>query len=245
VHQRLDARLAVSSDPGLASHAATCAACDAVMRDFCWLEVGLGYGKTVSQSFGKQAIAPAPALPVLSQRAWEDDFSTAKISTAKISPFKISPFKISTFKNRRFQLLPIGRVVASIAAILFLSFSMLHLGNRIRPGAVAQPRVMVRSNAIASATNALRDLRLAVAPTFAVALGNPAAAAASGSWGRLSGRLEPLSPYWQYTVELPGVRPMQSSVNLTIELLQRSLAVPDPPQPELGWFPELAATASA
>lgn len=44
------------------------------------------------------------------------------------------------------------------------------------------------------------------------------------SWNELSQRLQPvLNPYYQFSAELPGIRPIQSSLNLTIDWVQEKI----------------------
>ncbi len=67
----------------------------------------------------------------------------------------------------------------------------------------------------------------------------------SSGWSQLSGSLDPLNAYLQYSAEIPGVRIIQCSVEITINLLQRSLAKPQKQDPNLGWFPDAAFYALA
>ena len=221
VHQRLDERLALSGDRLLLEHAVRCAACDTLMRDYGGLECGLEYGATLGRSsmgrssMGRSSKENAITPPALSRKVRKNVWSPS-----------------TKLRGSRKQKLLV--VLVSIAAGLFLVFSVLPFGNLLKRWGESQPHSMVRSNSITPGAGAFHT------PKFAVALITPTAPTAR-SWGRFSGSLESFSPYLQYTSELPGVRPMQCSVNLTIDLLQRSLVLPDSPQPDLGWFPEPTA----
>ena len=57
---------------------------------------------------------------------------------------------------------------------------------------------------------------------------------------KISTKLDPLNPYFRYSAELPGVRPLQSSVNIAVDLLQRCWSKPAKLQPDLGRFSELS-----
>lgn len=46
---------------------------------------------------------------------------------------------------------------------------------------------------------------------------------ATVSWSRIAGGLNPLQPYLKYSTEFPGLAPLASPVNMTLDLLQRSL----------------------
>jgi hypothetical protein len=46
---------------------------------------------------------------------------------------------------------------------------------------------------------------------------------ATVSWNRIAGGLNPLQPYLKYSAELPGLAPLTSPLNMTLELLQRTL----------------------
>ncbi len=58
----------------------------------------------------------------------------------------------------------------------------------------------------------------------------------SASIDELSQKLHPLNAYYKYSVELPGIRPVQASFSATFDLIQRSLETKSQPpqQPDLG-----------
>ncbi len=56
---------------------------------------------------------------------------------------------------------------------------------------------------------------------------------------KISTKLDPLNPYFRYSNELPGIRPLQNSVNIAVDLLQRSWSKPVKLQPDLGRFSDL------
>ena len=67
----------------------------------------------------------------------------------------------------------------------------------------------------------------------------------SSRWTEISAKLDPLNSYLQYSVEFPGVRMIQCSVEMTIDLFQRSLAKPTESTHNLGWYPDAALYALA
>lgn len=66
------------------------------------------------------------------------------------------------------------------------------------------------------------------------------------SWDDVSRKLDPLEPVITYSAEIPGVRPMQCSLNATLELLKRSFSKSEPEiDPDLGFSIDSRMLAAA
>jgi hypothetical protein len=59
------------------------------------------------------------------------------------------------------------------------------------------------------------------------------------SWDDVSKKLDPLEPVIIYSAEIPGIRPMQCSLNATLQLLKKSFSKSEPEiDPDLGFSAE-------
>ena len=57
-------------------------------------------------------------------------------------------------------------------------------------------------------------------------------------------KLDPFGAYLKYTIEIPGVRKVQCSLLIALELIQRSMMNREDLKPNLGYFPDVDRLAA-
>lgn len=238
IHELMDARQPLSTDGELEIHADSCDECFKLLAEFVELESAL----TELKPEGRNSIPMASSI------------AAPHTSTTGHDSFWNQP------AGRAFA------VMATIAAVLLMSTLLAsNLANDRNSHASQDYRSPTPTVAPMGATFGIADAPLisGLSPNAA----GPSSSAAeidyheaipaippNGildqhsqpiliAWGvrnlnGVSESLEPLIDYYSYSSELPGVRPLQCSLSITIDLLQKSLPWDwqSPSAPDLGAF---------
>lgn len=202
VHQILDDRLTLTGDARLMEHAARCAACEIKLLDYDSFDDSI--------SFLKSSIVDVTCIV-------DADGSESPI-----------------FR-------PLSGL-AALAALLLICFNVLGGASPTRSNQVAQnaeinEAAIVNSTAghlamVGSPSLSTRTSRLSnrvtpdsspFSPNFRVVDNIPRLPSAP-DWERVSKPFESLEPVLTYSAELPGIKTIHCTLNVTIELLRRTLS---------------------
>ncbi len=254
INQLLDDRLNLSADRLLSDHALDCVPCRELLTDYESVVLALpslvhsievDSGSRISHATRpepRRSASPsitriltiAAGLLVLASAIWNtstpDSKSSTKNALAQATPgVSVSPLIVESNKA-----VPIA---ASDSA------NNPHHGNRISA-------VVAQTTDLGQREKLIHQIVFYQPPTFVEmaqqtpGLVNSVQLPTVGVWDKFSQQLDPLNPYFQYSNELPGVREVQCSVNMTLELLQRSLFNSKQATPDLGWLTDPSQTAS-
>ena len=239
VHRLLDDRLLLSGDSHLMEHASSCPSCKQIAAEY-------------------EAMASCFHELTPSRLAWDPELGSRKpvISGNRVlggiglaAAFAATLFLVLgglsqpekqqvTSRSVRSSGIPIATPVSTVQPQILTVTLPKFAASRVKGNKKHSERFV-------------RNLVFSPPPTTLVELAQTtpelvsAVRYTSTGWSQLSGKLDPLNSYLQYSVEIPGIRIIQCSVEITINLLQRSLAKPQKPDQNLGWFPEGAFYALA
>ncbi len=255
IHQLLDDRLTLNGDPDLMEHAASCAECRKLIDDYDAVDLSFGCHNNIFQNelSPNETSIGAPAMN--DQRRRSGRHRTIGV----ILTFAASLLLVfSIVSNQDFQDRPtahISRPTVQVASSSFSSPSIespsVDLGQPRTPtstlvNSTASQFVPINVNYTGEdqTKDFVRNLVFAQRKSlYEIAQSTPefvsSVRSSTTPWERISDHLDPLNPILIYSSELPGVRNVQYSVSMTLELLQRSISNRDEPKPNLGFFPDV------
>jgi hypothetical protein len=241
IHQLLDDRLTLSGDPVLMSHVAICADCEQLVKDFESLESSLN--SLVLDSRFNQALPGAKNLKKSGKFADARSGLGFAVAIAAALLLVLGVFSFPENANSRNQNVSLLRLPTptngSTAHPQMLSITAPALVKKPHIAKADRPERFVRKLVFSRPPTTFVELAQTT-PEFVSSVKLP-----SSGWEKWSVQLDPLNSYLQYSVEIPGIRSIQCSVEMTLDLLQRSLSNPEKPDQNLGWFPEAALFALA
>lgn len=229
IHELLDDRRSLHTDPLLLDHARSCTACQELLNDYCWLQpVAFANADNL-----RARVAAVADLKLKRRTGSRRPVTKAVFAAAGIAAALLLVLSFAGWNqpNDGFDALtwndPVAEVAVSAETQLLLAESDLNV--------VSENPTQVRpAMTVAFLENPPSLMELARAtPQVVELVGMPP----TSHWEKFSSSLDPLNPYWKYSVELPGVRPVHGSVNLTVELLKSSLERSSDRKPDLGWSP--------
>jgi hypothetical protein len=250
IHQLLDDRTAIKSDPSLMRHAASCAECRQLVADYETVEFGFFNTGDVRDE------TPADHLePTVNEHPGH---SRTHRSLGLLFAIAASTFLIiSTSSNQEYYDRPTNMISRPVAQAASPSIDSQPTSSN---AASTTSPMLTASNANqflttkvnysdgdVPQTNFVRNLVFAQRKSlYEIAQSTPELVSSVRSsttpWERISNHLDPLNPILIYSSEIPGIRNVQYSVGMTLELLQRSISNRGEPEPNLGFFPEVQQT---
>ena len=247
IHQLLDDRLTLTGDAVLMEHAEHCDECLRLFLDY---------------------EAVASAIPLLDNSAWQDEQSLH--SGVSVSRWKSQSghYPVELIATLAASLLfvvfavwnvnsPKTESLAKLAPVAAMTSTSPSIFSTALKSDSAEQTAILKSTPVAGRDMTLQRREKLIhklvfyqPPTFvemaqqAPQLVNSVQLPTAGVWDKFSKQLDPINPYLNYTAEFPGIRKVQYSVNMTLELLQRSLSKTKNSQPDLGWSGDFAIAAA-
>lgn len=220
IHCLLDDRLTLAGDEILVNHASQCSDCARLLNDY----------ETVNDSV---KLLPEEIEKILSE-AKEFDVTNG----------------LGSFASRHVGL------IASLAALILIAVGLFNVFDADRP--VAAPPMASNSASmskvrtvpfVASRPTPRRKTpdTSPFSPNFSVENSiSMVSFPTMPSWDEVSKRLDQLEPVLNYSSEIPGIRPMQGSLNATLKLLKESFSKSDQESdPDLGFSSDARILAAA
>ena len=217
VQSLMDQRVLLKDDPQLQSHAQGCESCSGLLESFLALEVALNQ------------VFPASGAGIAAEVFAVDGKGTLE------RPSDLDSFVYRTSGNKRKRTGRWGVAVSALAAavVLFLLVPNWLAGERSIAGGDSAEIVALDSAAMEAVDppKQYEKTQLSILPENAV-----------NRFEMVSSLPVSLRNAYGYAVELPGVRPLECSVNVTIEMLQRSFGrfsgekQIEEEKPDLGYF---------
>jgi len=218
VHQILDDRLTLTGDARLMEHAAQCGQCEIKLLDYDSFDDSLSFVKHF----------PSEATCTLGDDGSVNPLYRPLVGLAGLAVALLVLLNV-------FGAHDTNRPDASVGFAQLLEdaerssvkrpATIGHLA-MARPITIAKTKDVLQNNDWFSDTSALNPLSQLsdlsqLNPIFQVTDNLPRL---PQDWNSISKPFEPLQPVLSYSAELPGVRTAQCTLNVTIELLRRSLA---------------------
>ena len=243
IHQLLDDRLTLSGDPMLMNHASTCANCAQLVKQYEVLDSSLNclakhqtqpLAKPQTQSIRPAAVSqpvsvgfadarPGLALGVAIAAALLLLIGFSFNDSADTQPQNVNSFQVASSENMS-------------SSVLSMATPALHQANQATSD---PPERFIRNLVFSPPPTTFVELAQTT-PAFVSSVKLP-----SSNWDGFSGQLVPVNSYLQYSTEIPGVRIFQTSVEITLDLLQRSLSNSGQSEQNLGFFPDASWFAMA
>lgn len=212
IHETMDQRNLLEHEPALQDHARECSPCLETLRDYVAVE------QTLSHLTAKSKLVNSPApTTVTAQTLRHGRFGTLGL-LASLAAGLLICINIAGRSAETPQFPTLSQNVKQ------------NDGDRPAPAQDASrftPDMSMASNQpehvpSMSLDGFVASTKPATNPLFTFHTKTPQIRMVS--WERITEKLDPLTPYYQYSAEIPGVRPLHSGLNATVELIQKSLA---------------------
>lgn len=233
IHQLIDDRLTLMGDPALMSHAAVCASCKQLIKDYESLESSWN-GLVLDCHFDQDSVASKNVKAGTNSRASLGPLvavAAALLLVLGLFTLQQNPNSFNQNDRQLSLLTPSNPPTAQNQMLSITSPAAIKQARTLKED---RPERFVRNLVFSRPPTTFVELAQTT-PEFVSSVKLP-----SSGWGQWSTQLDPLNSYLQYSVEIPGIRSIQCSVEMTLDLLQRSLSKPEKPDQNLGWFPEAA-----
>lgn len=212
IHETLDQRDSLENNPALKEHARECLPCLSTLRDYVSVE------KTLSHLVGQAN----QAAPITQQSLRHGRFGTLGLLASLAAGLLIC----INIANRSGESPQFPNLVQNAEPDPESPF--VNDGNLSSARRAQEPNTLADNSATAASTPQMSldgfaaSTKPATNPLFTFHTKTPQIRMVS--WERITEKLDPLTPYYQYSAEIPGVRPLHSGLNATVELIQKSLS---------------------
>lgn len=233
IHQVLDDRLTLAGDQLLMNHAASCPPCTDKLDNYVSVDDSVKLLKTdIDRILNDVRNVPRPRR----WTTWPVRTAAVVASLAAMVIVFIGVFQTPEDRTANFASTSIHESNDNIP-----SQSAIVDSNTSNPNRLEIPPTKTKHHVTPQTSPFSRDFRGYSIPSLNVATISPWSQIPS--WGRIS---SPLDPVLRYSSELPGVRPVQCSLNVTFDLLKKSFAKPVKTEnPDLGFYSDRPMLAAA
>ena len=203
IHQILDDRLSLTGDARLMEHAAICEQCEIKLADYDLFDDSIIYLK---ENFAE--VTCIVDDDGSSDSLWRPVLGLAGLAAALLICLNIFGGPTTNHSDRFARLAEVDRT------------SQPELSPAVSQLSIAQP---VSTSKLKSRRNRVTPVTSPFSPNFRIADNIPRLPSAS-DWERVSVPLEMLQPVLDYSSEIPGTIAIHSTLDVTVELLRRSLS---------------------